>query len=285
MANNTGLAAFNSTISNSRTQEYLRSVLAGKKDSFVASLTSLVTNNVNLQQCEPLSLMYVGIKATALNLPLDQNLGFAYAIPYRNTKKGVTEAQFQMGYKGYVQLAIRSGQFSAINVTDIREGEYGGYDLLTGALRVSMVEGREQKKVIGYAAYMRLTNGFEKSVYWTVDEVEQHAKRYSQTYSSKTDYIRNSSKWTTDFDAMAKKTVLKMMLSKYAPLSVEMSDAVRADQAVFSSEGNMQYIDNKTESVGNIVEAEEVDPNADLFGNKESQDTTKVNNEQSATHA
>lgn len=240
----TGLARFNATIKNERTQDYLRQVLGKNATGFVTSLTSIVSNNANLQRCEPLSLMYVGIKAAALNLPLDPNLGFAYAIPYYNSKERKTEAQFQMGYKGFVQLAIRSGQFKAINVTDVREGEYQGEDLLTGELRLASVDGREQRAVVGYAAYMRLVNGFEKSVYWSREKVEAHARTYSQTLSSDKEYIRKQSKWTTDFDAMAKKTVLKMLLSKYAPLSIEMRDAIQADQAVFTAEGEGKYLDN-----------------------------------------
>ena len=240
----TGLARFNATIKNERTQDYLRQVLGKNATGFVTSLTSIVSNNANLQRCEPLSLMYVGIKAAALNLPLDPNLGFAYAIPYKNNKTGKTEAQFQIGWKGVVQLAIRSGQFKAINVTDVREGEYQGEDLLTGELRLAPVDGREQRAVVGYAAYMRLVNGFEKSVYWSREKVEAHARTYSQTLSSEKEYIRKQSKWTTDFDAMAKKTVLKMLLSKYAPLSIEMRDAIQADQAVFTAEGEGKYLDN-----------------------------------------
>lgn len=240
----TGLARFNATIKNERTQDYLRQVLGKNATAFVTSLTSIVSSNTSLQECEPLSLMYVGIKAAALNLPLDPNLGLAYPIPYKNGKTGKTEAQFQIGWKGIVQLAIRSGQFKAINVTDIREGEYLGEDILTGELRLTRVDNRENRHVVGYAAYMRLINGFEKSLYWSSEKVETHAKQYSQTYGSSKDYIRKQSKWTTDFDAMAKKTVLKMLLSKYAPLSIEMRDAIQSDQAVFTSEGDSRYLDN-----------------------------------------
>lgn len=242
--NQTGLARFNATIKNERTQDYLRQVLGKNATAFVTSLTSIVSSNTSLQACEPLSLMYVGIKAAALNLPLDPNLGLAYPIPYKNNKTGKTEAQFQIGWKGIVQLAIRSGQFKAINVTDIRESEYLGEDILTGELRLTRVDDRENKKVVGYAAYMRLINGFEKSLYWSSEKVKAHARQYSQTYGSSKDYIRKQSKWTTDFDAMAKKTVLKMLLSKYAPLSIEMRDAIQSDQAVFTSEGDSKYLDN-----------------------------------------
>lgn len=237
------LQLFNKTIADQRTQEYLAQVLGEKKASFVNNITALVANNKNLQECEPISLMYAGIKATALDLPLDANLGFAYVIPFKNNKEQKTEAQFQLGYKGFTQLAIRSGQFKTINVTDVREGELIEWDMLTGEIRFQALPNREDLKVIGYAAYFRLTNGFEKTLYSTVESIERHAGKYSQTYSSKNDYVRKSSKWSTDFDAMAKKTVIKLLLSKYAPLSVEMQQAITSDQAVITDSGN-RYVDN-----------------------------------------
>lgn len=252
------LKRFNACISNEATQQYLQQVLREKRSSFTNNIIALVSNNASLQECQPMSLIYAGIKATALDLPLDPNLGFAYIIPYKNSKKGVSDAQFQIGYKGFIQLAIRSGQFLLINVTDIRDGELTGENLLTGEMTFQRVADREQKPVIGYAAFFKLTNGFSKTLYMTVGVVKQHAGRYSQTYSSKLDYIRNSSKWTTDFDAMAKKTVLKLLLSKYAPLSVEMQTAIQNDQAVIDDQGEAQYLDNPEEQTPeNIQEAVE----------------------------
>lgn len=255
------LKRFNACIASEQTQNYLQQVLHERKSSFVNNITALVSNSANLQECVPMSLVYAGLKATALDLPLDPNLGFAYVIPFKNNKKGVTEAQFQIGYKGFIQLAIRSGQFLLINVTDIREGELKGEDILTGEMSFSRVPDRESKPVVGYAAFFRLTNGFSKTMYMTVGEVKAHAGRYSQTYSSKNEYIRKASKWATDFDAMAKKTVLKLLLSKYAPLSVEMQNAIQNDQAVIDDQGEAQYLDNPEEqqpTVENIQEAVEV---------------------------
>lgn len=254
------LKRFNACIASEQTQQYLQQVLHERKSSFVNNVVALVSNNANLQECAPMSLIYAALKATALNLPLDPNLGFAYIIPYKNNKKGVTEAQFQIGYKGLIQLAIRSGQFLLINVTDIREGELKGEDILTGEMSFSRVPDRESKPVVGYAAFFRLTNGFSKTMYMTVGEVKAHAGRYSQTYSSKNEYIRKASKWATDFDAMAKKTVLKLLLSKYAPLSVEMQNAIQNDQAVIDDQGEAQYLDNPEEqqpAVEDIQEAVE----------------------------
>lgn len=253
------LKRFNACISSDATQQYLQQVLHEKKSSFSNNVIALVSNSATLQECQPMSLIYAALKATALDLPLDPNLGFAYIIPYKNTKKNVSEAQFQIGYKGFIQLAIRSGQFLLINVTDIRDGELLGEDLLTGEMKFARVPDREHKTVVGYAAYFKLTNGFSKTLYMTVGEVKAHAGRYSQTFSSKVEYIRNASKWTTDFDAMAKKTVLKLLLSKYAPLSVEMQNAIQNDQAVIDDQGEAQYLDNPEEQIPeNVQEAVEM---------------------------
>ncbi len=254
------LKLFNQAITNPKTQDYLANVLSEKKASFVNNLTALVSNNKALQSCEPMSIMYAGIKATALNLPLDPNLGFAYVIPYNNRREGTSQAQFQIGYKGFIQLAIRSGQFKTINVTEVREGELKEFNLLTGEIEFQAVPNREEKPVIGYVSYFKLTNGFEKTLYSTTAEVEQHALKYSQTYGSRNEKVKASSKWATDFDAMAKKTVLKLILSKYAPLSVEMINAVQSDQGVIRADGSAEYVDNDS----NIEEAvaEEISENA-----------------------
>lgn len=254
------LQQFNQTITNPKTQAYLEQVLSTKKNAFVNNIVALVSNNASLQQCEPTSIMFAGLKATALDLPLDPNLGFAYVIPYKNNREGKTEAQFQIGYRGFIQLAIRSGQFKTINVTEVREGELGAFDLLTGEMCFNFVDNRMERKVIGYAAFFRLSNGFEKTLYMTKEEVEAHAKKYSQTYASKNEKVQKNSKWETDFDAMAKKTVIKLLLSKYAPLSVDMINAVSSDQAVLDEKG-VRYVDNSTNDIAEAV-AEEIDENA-----------------------
>lgn len=257
MASN--LAVFNATITNPRTQEYLSQVLGEKKSSFVNNLTALVANNKALQECEPLTTMYAAIKATALDLPLDQNLGFAYVIPYKNNKEGKTEAQFQMGYKGYIQLAMRSGQFRTINVRDVREGEIVDEDFVSGELKFAKLpaDKRNTAPIVGFVAYFELANGFRKMSYWSVEELKAHGLRYSQTYSSKKDYIRDNSKWATDFESMASKTVLKLLLAKYAPLSVEMQNAVKIDQAVIrDAQGSLDYVDAIEEQTAEVVTEE-----------------------------
>ena len=235
------LRQFNQFLANPRTQDYLTTVLAEKKASFVNNITALVSNNAMLQNCKPDTLMFASLKATALDLPLDQSLGFAYVLPYKDNKTGVTSAQFQMGYKGFVQLALRTGQFKTLNATDVREGELVDEDFVTGELTFKKAEDREKLPVVGYVAYFKLLNGFEKYYYMTMAEMKAHALRYSQTYK------KGYGLWADKdmFSSMALKTVLKLLISKYAPLSVEMRDAIKADQAVMNKPEEYEYVDNQ----------------------------------------
>lgn len=258
----TGLQKFNRAITNPKTQEYLTSVLGERKGSFVNNLTALVANNTTLQACEPYTIMFAAMKATALNMPLDNSLGFAYVIPYKDNKRKVTLAQFQIGYKGYKQLALRTNQFAVIpNATDVREGELVSRSRLTGECVFKFIDDDEQRSklpVIGYCSYFRLLNGASSTYYMTKDEMEAHAKRYSQSYRSTNEYVRKMSPWTQDFNSMALKTVLKLNLSKNAPLSIEILDAINADQAVMmKSETEYEYVDNE-ESMYDAQKAMEV---------------------------
>ena len=239
------LAIFNKTIQEPKTQAYLESVLQDGKKDFVTSLVSLVGNDSKLQACAPLTIMYAAVKAATLKLPIDPNLGFAYVIPYKN--KGVDEAQFQLGAKGLYQLAIRSGQFSDVNVDCVYEGEISKVYRKSGAVELNGE--RKSDKVVGYFAYFRLLNGFEKMLYMSKEDVQKHAQRFSKAY--------NYGPWKTDFDAMAKKTVLKALLSKYAPLSIDMQSAIKSDQAVFRSESLQEdYVDNQEQPA---VESSQID--------------------------
>lgn len=254
------IQVFTGILNHQSMQKYLLETLGDKKQEFVANITTLVSNDVKLQECEAKSVIFSALKATALDLPLDPNLGMAYVIPFKNTKKGIKEAQFQIGYKGFIQLAIRSGQFKTINVRDVREGEIIGEDFISGEMQFKRVENRENKPIIGYVAYFRLINGFEKMSYWRAEELVEHAKKYSQTYTSQYQNVRDSSKWTTDFDGMAKKTVIKLLLSKYAPLSIQMQSAIKADQAVITEQGE-RYIDNEPQQV--LIPAEQANKATD----------------------
>lgn len=239
------LAQFNSTIMNERTQNYLAQVLGEKKASFVNNITALVSNSASLQECDPLTVLYAGIKATALDLPLDANLGFTYVIPYRDNKAGKTVAQFQLGYKAFIQLAMRSGQFRTINVREVKEGEIVNEDFVSGEIQFRMLtENREDAKTIGYVAFFRLVNGFEKMLYMCNDKLERHGKKFSQTFK------KGYGLWKDDFDSMARKTVLKLLLSRYAPLSVEMQTAIQSDQGVISEKG-VTYVDSQETAESN----------------------------------
>jgi recombination protein RecT len=248
------LKTFNQTITNVKTQEYLASVLGEKKQAFVNNMTALVSNDKALQACDPMSLMFAALKVTSLDLPLDNNLGFAHVIPYKNNKENKTEAQVQLGYKGIAQLAIRSGQFEIINVTDVREGELKGRNRMTGELEFDWIVDdatRLKAKVIGYVGYFKLLSGYSKTTYWSIAELEQHGVKYSQSFK------RGYGVWKDNFDAMAKKTVLKLMLNKGdAPMSVEMQQAIKYDQSVILDEnGSHRYVDNQKPSAEDRLDA------------------------------
>ena len=226
----TGLKAFNQTITSDRMGAYLTQVLQERKNSFVNNIVALVGSNDKLQKCDPLTVIYAGIKATALGLPLDPNLGQAYVIPYKQ------DAQFQVGYKGFIQLAIRSGQFKTLNTIEVKEGELEEFDLLSGELTFKAKPNRHTLPTTGYVAFFELLNGFRKSLYMTLEEVQAHRAKFSKA---------KESPWNTDFDAMAKKTVLKLLLNRYAPMSIEMQSAVTSDQAVFKKDADSpEYVDN-----------------------------------------
>lgn len=271
----TGLKAFNQAITNPKTQDYLRDVLGERKGSFINNLTALVANNSSLQECEPYTLMFAAMKATALNLPLDNSLGNAYVIPYKDNKRGITVAQFQLGYKGLRQLALRTNQFELINSTDVREGEMVRRNRLTGEITFRFIDDdakRAEAKIVGYVSYFQLTNGFKSTFYMSIDEIEKHAMRYSQTYRSKNDYVKKNSPWTTNFDTMALKTVTKLNLSKNAPQSVELADAIRADQSVMrQNEHDYEYMDNDQEQ--QMIDAQKAQEVAAMFADFDAEDT------------
>lgn len=251
---------FAKTLNSNNMANYLAQTLGEKKAEFVANVTTLVSNNQMLQHCEAHSVIFSALKATALDLPLDSNLGFAYVIPYNDKGSGKQLAQFQLGYKGFIQLAMRSGQFKTINVRDVREGEIVGEDFISGEMQFKSVEDRENKKVVGYVAFFRLVNGFEKMEYWSVEKIDAHAMKYSQTYANPKS--RNYSTWAKNFDAMARKTCIKLLLSKYAPMSVQMQSAIKADQAVITEQGE-RYIDNEPQQV--LIPADQASKATDML--------------------
>lgn len=241
----TGLIAIKEFLNSKGVSEKFKELLGKRSTGFITSVLQTVSSNKLLSNADPASVYQSAAVAAILDLPLNNNLGFAYIVPYNEKVEGGGTrqvAQFQMGYKGFIQLAQRSGQFSTINATDVREGEIKSWNRLTGEIQFDWIQDpaeRLKKQVVGYASYFRLLNGFEKLHYLTVDELKAHGTRYSQTFK------KGFGLWKDDFDAMALKTVLKLNLSKYAPMSVEMQTAIVADQAVIKNAETqeVEYVD------------------------------------------
>lgn len=234
---------------NPRTDDFLKQQLGKRKGEFVSNVLALAEADQLLKDCEPGALMKCAMNATALNLPLNKNLGYAYVIPYKNNKTGKVDPNFQIGWKGFVQLAIRSGQYKTINSVEVRDGEIKR-NKFTG--EIEFLGENESGEVVGYLAYIKLINGFEQSLFMTVEKVTEHADKYSKAFKSseykklkngeipEKDRWKYSSPWYDDFDSMAKKTVLKLLLSRYGILSTEMEQAIVRDH----SDENGGYPDN-----------------------------------------
>ena len=242
----TGLQKFNAMLENTRTQEYLTNVLGEKKHTFVSNMVALVSSNKALSECDPSTIMFSCLKATALSLPLDPSLGLAWVLPYKDNKNNTTVATFQLGAKAYIQLALRTAQYRKINVRDVREGEIVGEDFVSGEMQFKKLEkDRSNAPIIGYVAMFELINGFSKQLYMSVEELDAHAKRFSQTYR------KGYGLWSDKEmrPAMMEKTILKRLLSKYGVLSVEMEQAIKSDSAVLGENDAVRYIDNEENAI------------------------------------
>lgn len=194
-------------------QKRFEQVLKDRAPQFTSSILNLVNGDQYLKKCEPTSIVMAAMVAATLDLPIDKNLGYAWIVPYSN------KGQFQLGYKGFIQLALRTGQYKSINAVPIHEGEMISWNPLTEDLKIDFAA-RASDQVIGYAGYFELLNGFKKSVYWTKEQIEAHKNKYS----------KGGKGWQQDWDAMALKTVLKNMLSKWGILSIEMQNAFKTDE-------------------------------------------------------
>ncbi len=200
-----------------------KEVLGKKSAGFISSLIAAYKGNSSLREADPMSVISAGMIAATLDLPINSNLGFAHIVPY--SSKGVMLAQFQVGWKGFVQLAIRTGQYKTMNAAVIYEGELKSYNRITGEVEFDLA-GKKSDKVIGYVSFFKLINGFEKYLYMPVEETTAHGKKYSKSFNTAT------GKWKLDFDSMSLKTVVKMLLGKWGILSIELQKAITADQGV-----------------------------------------------------
>lgn len=256
-------------------------VLGKKAPQFMASIVNVVSASPQLKQCDANSIMAASFVAASFDLPIDSNLGFAALVPYKKSFKDKETgqwvkkdlAQFQMMYKGFVQLAIRTGKYEKMNCSEVYEDELRSYNPITGECefvtdfsQTHQRENGETDKIVGYYAWFRLVSGFTKELYMSKNEVTNHAKKYSQSYRYDLNDNKTSSKWSTDFDAMAKKTVIKLLLSKWGILSVEMQRAIADDQKTFDEDGNEEYGDNQPD----VIEAE--DPFAQIEDKSGEQD-------------
>ena len=244
----TGLTAY---LTNDAVKNQINNVVGGKNgDRFIASIVSAVQVNSDLQECTNPSILSAALLGESLKLSPSPQLGQYYMVPFRNNKKGCKEAQFQLGYKGYIQLAIRSGQYKKLNVLAIKDGELVRFDPLNEEIEVNLIddeEVREEAKTIGYYAMFEYTNGFRKAMYWSKKKMEAHALKYSKGYAAKKGYTF----WEKDFDGMAYKTMLRQLISKWGIMSIDMQNAMESDMAVIHEDGTKDYADTVSEE--NIV--------------------------------
>ncbi len=203
-------------LDNTATKKLLQDSLKENAGAFSASIIDLYNSDTYLQRCDPRQVFGECLKAVSLKLPISKQLGFAYVVPYGNVP------QFQLGYKGMIQLCMRTGAYKYINADVVYEGEYQGANKLTGEVNLSGEKISDE--IIGYFAYIETVNGFKKALYWSREKVEKHAVKFSKSYNSK------NSVWKSNFDAMAIKTVLRNLISKYGIMSVEMVTALQAEE-------------------------------------------------------
>lgn len=266
---NTSLAAY---LTQEAVKNQISNIVGGRSQRFISAIVSAVNTNPQLQECTNQSIVSGALLGESLNLSPSPQLGQYYLVPFNDRNKGKV-AQFQLGYKGYIQLAIRSGQYKKLNVIAIKKGELVKFDPLNEEIEVNLMqneEERENAETIGYYAMFEYTNGFRKAIYWSKAKMEAHAMRYSMGYRAKKGYTF----WEKDFDAMAYKTMLRQLISKWGIMSVDMINAFENDMAVLNDDGSKFYIDNdETEEIVEEIEelvaeeqAEETDPAKALFG-------------------
>ena len=221
---------FSQIIKTERYQNLIASTLKNpvKIERFVAAITSAVAVNPALQECDPATILSGALLGETLGLSPSPQLGQYYLVPFNNSKKGCKDAQFQLGYKGYIQLALRSGQYKKLNVIAVKEGELMRFDPLSEDLELNLIEDdseRESRQTIGYAAMFEYLNGFRKTIYWSRAKMESHALKYSKGYAAKKGYTF----WEKDFDSMAFKTMLRQLISKWGIMSIELQTGIEND--------------------------------------------------------
>ena len=226
----------------------INQVIGGKNGQrFISAVVSAVNTNPMLQECTNQSILSAALLGESLNLSPSPQLGQYYMVPFNDKNRGKV-AQFQLGYKGYIQLAIRSGQYKKLNVLAIKEGELIHFDALNEEIEVRLIEDEEQREqaaTIGYYAMFEYVNGFRKAIYWSKAKMEAHALKYSKGYAAKKGYTF----WEKDFDGMAYKTMLRQLISKWGIMSIDMITAIDSDMAVINEDGSKTYVDNDSDVI------------------------------------
>lgn len=247
---------FSSFIANPKIKAMIQNTLKDGK-SFITAITSAVGANPKLQECTNESIFSAALLGASLNLPPSPQLGYFYLVPFKDKKAGLIKAQFQLGYKGYIQLALRTGQYKRLNVLEIKEGEFINWNPLTEDFQFKCIadeEEREKAPTVGYYVMFELINGFTKQLFWTRKKMELYADTYSQAFdlniykqlqagTYKGELWKLSSYWYKEFDDMAKKTMLKQIISKFGPMSTEMAKAFENDEASINIDGSAEIIE------------------------------------------
>ena len=264
-------------LQNDAVKKQINQVVGGKNGTrFISSIVSAVQSTPALQECTSPSIVNAALLGEALNLSPSPQLGQFYMVPFDNKKKGCKEAQFQLGYKGYIQLAIRSGYYKKLNVLAIKEGELVRYDPLDEEVEVNLIEDdilREEAPTMGYFAMFEYENGFRKTLYWSKKKMLAHAEKYSFAFYKnggarslelleqgkipEKDMWKYSSFWFKDFDGMALKTMLRQLISKWGIMSIDLQNAIDKDMAVIHENGKTDYVDEvKAEDDGVVSDQE-----------------------------
>lgn len=290
-----GLTAY---LTQDAVKKQINSVVGGKNGTrFISSIVSAVQTTPALQECTNTSILSAALLGEALNLSPSPHLGQFYMVPFDNKKKGCKEAQFQLGYKGYIQLAIRSGYYKKLNVLAIKEGELVRYDPLDEEIEVNLIEDdivREETPTLGYYAMFEYENGFRKTMYWSKKKMMAHAEKYSFAFKMngggksvelleqgkipEKEKWKYSSFWFKDFDGMAMKTMLRQLISKWGIMSIELQNAIDKDMSIINEDGTVEYVDNEQQPADDVVSDQEL--NEVISDTKQSNTSDNENGEQ-----
>ena len=241
----------------------INQMISGKDGGkFITSLISLVSNNPAIAECEHSTILSSALLGESLKLSPSPQLGQFYIVPFRDNNNERIVATFQIGYKGYIQLAMRSGYYRDIDVMEIREGEYLGRDKFTGKPVIEFIEDEEEREnlpIIGYFAYFELLNGFKKTLYWSKVKMVNHATEYSKSYIKDIKKGTKYSFWAKDFDGMAYKTMLRQLISKWGIMSVDFQTALTNDMALINENNEPEFVDNVPEEEHLLTTEERAD--------------------------